>query len=270
MKKSILCLTASQRAGTTSLQSALGATGIFHNMKEIFHTNERDFSDGSFLKFAKNENISIIDMCRHDGALSVYDKYINFLFKKSVNKVPLVDIKFNSWMAINPFWSYFNEIPFFMRSLKDRGAFFIIIIRKDVSSQIISEEIARKIDKWHSINQSDVREKFSIDVAHFKSRLKMIVESEKIMVDHLLSLGEFSAIFYENLFINGMVNESLVKKISDEFGVDVSGVACDGIKKNKANKMNIITNYDDLLDVSCDFVSRVGRVSIESLDSYIG
>jgi len=256
-----LCIVAGQRAGTTALQSALGSTGKFFNFKEVFHT-EPGASPGAFLDFARRQDLRVVDMATEAQARKVALDYLACLRGIAKEKVPLLDIKFNSWQAMKPFWSYPHQIPFFMNVLKEQDASFLFVRRRDIVEQVVSEQIARSVGKWHGLRDADVAGPIHVDPALVATQARLILQSEALLLECLGTKHRPIAIDYEDLYPNGFVNPQLLRTLRDLFEVDLPEVLEPSMKKNAPDKKRAIANYEEVSQAVSAMLQRFPRAPI--------
>lgn len=257
MDKKFLVIVAGQRSGTTALQSALASTGQYENFSEIFHTD----SDraGQFLDFCKTRDVKVADMATYEQAKKICNDYLNYLLEKSGSKFPLIDVKLNSWMALRPFWAYPHEEPFLLSALKNRGASFIFITRKDISSQIFSEMIARQTQKWHNLENEDITDNIEIDIAKARTKARLIIQAENLLYGMLKNYPKVATCYYEDMFSGAELNADFVERLSAITETSLPDVVKSQISKNAGKKASIITNYDEAVQEIEKVASRFGR-----------
>jgi LPS sulfotransferase NodH len=253
-----LCIVAGQRAGTTALQSALGSTGRFFNFREIFHT-ESPIPVGTFLEFSRQHDIRVADMATEAQARKIAVEYLEHLQDIAKHKVPLMDIKHNSWHVIKPFWSYVHQMPFFMGVLLDKGASFLLIRRRAIVEQVVSEEIARAANKWHGLEEGDIVGQTTINPALVAAQARYIVQSETFFLGCLGKTGRLIAIDYEDLYPDGFVNPRLLLALQDALGIDLPLSLQPSIKKNVPDKRSLVSNYDEVSEAIEGILKRYPR-----------
>lgn len=253
-----LCIVAGQRAGTTALQSALGSTGLFFNFREIFHTAPPD-SSGSFLEFSRRQNLLVADMATETDARKVALDYLAYLRDVAKDKVPLLDVKLNSWHVIKPFWSYVHQMPFFMEVLLNRGANFLLIRRRDIVEQVVSEKIARSTDIWHGLENNDIVGQIEINPALSAAQARLILQGEAFVLACLDASNRLIAIDYEDLYPDGSVNPRLLRALQDKLGINLPTNLTPSIKKNVPDKRRVVANYDQVSQAINNIAKRFPR-----------
>jgi len=256
-----LCIIAGQRAGTTALQSALGSTGKFFNFKEVFHTNPRPL-EGSFLDFCQRRDLRVADMTTEVQARQLGLDYLAHLRTLAGSQIPLLDIKHNSWQVMKPFWSYVHQPPFFMNLLLDQGAHFLFVRRRDLVGQVVSEQIARSVNKWHGLEDQDVSQPIHVEPGLVASQARLILQSEAFLLGCLAGSGRFIAIDYEDLYPEGAVNPRLLKALQKTFGIDLPTVLEPSIKKNAPDKQRVVDNYQEVTEAVNAILQRFPRPAI--------
>lgn len=243
-----LCIVAGQRSGTTALQSAIASTGYFHDFGEIFQTTDVR-REGCYLDFAKEKNIVVADIATYPGARSVALDYFDSIKRIAGKKYSLIDIKFNSWGALRPFWGYSSEEPMVLRILRESGAVFAFVARKDLAAQIMSEYIARAASKWHELMSDDLSEEIIIPVGQAKQQARQIIASERLLLEILLRTKRVFPIWYEQLYkSDGCVSDNLSQFLRDQFELDASTELRPAITKNRVSKKNVVSNFKEVVD----------------------
>ncbi|MFL7793298.1 MAG: hypothetical protein AB8I69_14245, partial [Anaerolineae bacterium] len=233
IKPTILCLIAGQRAGTTALRSALGATGAFFNHGEIFHTE--DCKPGAFLPFARERAIQVSDLATYERAQDVTEDYLAHLASVAGGKIPLIDVKLNSWHVLRPFWAYIHQQPFFLQALIRRRAAFVFLRREDLVEQVLSEQVARHASKWHNLTEGDLPNRITVDVLAVANQARLIVEGENFLIQFLRALDTFVAMSYEDLIVDGCVNSRLLGRLGDMYERDIPATVTPKIQKNQGD-----------------------------------
>jgi LPS sulfotransferase NodH len=256
-----LCLVAGQRAGTTALQDALGSTGKFLNFSEIFHTEPPNMR-GTFLDFCITRDIRVADMATETRTQEIALDYLNHLRELAGTKVPLLDIKLNSWHVIKPFWSYVHQTPFFMKVLLKNEALFLFIRRRNIVDQILSEHIARSAEKWHGLEEGDIDGQIEINPALVAGQARLILQSELFLSGCLRSSNRMVAIDYEDLYQDGFVNPNLLSVLQSRLGVSLPSALKPSIQRNAPDKRQIVANYDEVSQAINDVLKRFPREKI--------
>lgn len=255
-----LCIVAGQRTGTTALRSALGSTGKFFNCDEIFHTEHRKWS---FLEYAKQRHLEVAEMAMPEQAGAVARDYLSYLTGVAGQKIPILDVKLNSWHVIRPFWGYSHQIPFFMNILNREGSTFLFIRRRDLTAQIVSMHIARGFNKWQAIKADDVDRKISLNIADVRNQARHILQSEMFLLSFLRRSKRFAAIDYEELFPEGNVNLSLVSKLEELMEVTFPKAVRPSTTPSKIDKSATVVNYDAVSQAVDGIIARHGRPTLE-------
>jgi len=253
-----LCIVAGQRAGTTALQGALGSTNRFYNFREIFHT-ETPIRAGTFLDFAGQRDLHVADMATEEQARKVALDYLAYLLGMAEQRVPLLDVKLNSWHVIKPFWSYVHQMPFFMRVLLDEGAVFLFIRRRDIVGQVVSEQIARSAGKWHGLEEDDIGAQITINWKHVANQARLIIQAETFFSNCLNASGRLIAVDYEDLYPGGFVNPRLLRALQEKLDVELPASLQPSIKKNIPDKKRVVSNYEEASKAINDVLKRFPR-----------
>jgi len=253
-----LVIVAGQRAGTTALQGALGSTGKFLNLSEIFHTEPPNLR-GTFLEFCQARDIRVADMATEAKTQEIALEYLAHLRELSAPKIPLLDIKLNSWHVIKPFWSYVHQTPFFMKVLLKNDALFLFIRRRNLLDQVLSEQIARSTEKWHDLQESDVVAPIEVNAAQLAGQARLILQSELFLSGCLRSSNKLLAIDYEDLYQDGFVNPKLLSALQSKLGINLPASLKPSIHKNTPDKQQIIANYKEASQAVADVLKRFPR-----------
>ena len=245
--KKFLCIIAGQRAGTTALQTALATTGKFHNFGEIFQT-ARARRPGAFLDYCIDNKLTAESFLSDASLKDTTNHYIDHLQELTKAKYPLVDIKFNSWSVLRKPWAYPSEQPFLLQRLKNSQTAFLMISRKSIADQIMSERIARHLDKWHNITaETDTAERFTIGIDRAVKHARQTLFAERFFYSKLKNYPHFQHVTYDDLYASDTYPEALTKFFSDEFEVKLPRAFKPTIKKNEVDKPSIVSNYADVV-----------------------
>jgi LPS sulfotransferase NodH len=239
-----LCIIAGQRAGTTALQGALGSTGRFFNFREIFHTDPPN-GPGTFFEFAAEGNLRITDMATEEQARKIALDYLAHLRNIANERVPLLDVKLNSWHVIEPFWSYIHQMPFFMKILLEEGAVFLFVRRRDILGQVMSEQIARSTGKWHGLEEADIGAQITVDWKRAANQARLILQAETFFSSCLRASDRLIAVDYEDLYPDGLVNPRLLRALEDRIDIKLPLSLRPSIKKNIPDKARVVSNYEE-------------------------
>lgn len=241
----MLCVTAAQRAGTTALDSALGATGLFKNFGEILQI-EADHQAGNFFAYSKKAQLTLDFMREPKTVLAVIEDYFKYLNSLATRKIPLLDVKLNSWQVLRHAWSYPFEEPLLMRALKDKNAAFVFILRRDLTGQVLSEFIARRSQKWHDLQNSDLPPSFAAPVELATHRALQIIRTEKLMFGLLHRYPKSLFIAYEELYDDHGIAPRVIDFLRANFEVKMPDSINIPIRKNEGDKQSVISNYNEV------------------------
>lgn len=254
----LLCIVAGQRSGTTALQSALGASGQFENLREIFHTGPRE-GPGGFLDFARDQGLGLADFAIQPKAEAILDRYVDHLIALSAPKTPVIDVKFNSWPGLQPYWSYPHQEPLFMRILKRRGASFIFIRRLNLAEQVLSEQIARHAGIWHGLREDQAQDRFEVDLGQIREQAALVLQAESLYWDFLRHHPRLGAFAYESLFEDEALAADVARFCFESVGRTQQFPLVSPIRKNAGRKGAQITNYAEAIAVVDQVLARFGR-----------
>jgi LPS sulfotransferase NodH len=254
----LLCIVAGQRTGTTALRSALHSTGAFHNFGEIFQTTTTHHA-GNFLAYAKNRHLEVAEMAMPEQARAVALDYLNSLAELAGARIPLIDVKLNSWQIIRPFWGYLHEPPSLMRILARQNCTFLFIRRRDLAAQIMSACLARSAGKWHELKQADVRTPITLEIADVKQRAALILQSEAALLSFLSTYRRLISTYYEDLFVDNRLNGSVLSQLSAIMKIPLPEPRKLSLEKNDLNKKALVCNFDEVARAVADVVAEYGR-----------
>lgn len=260
---STLCIVAAPRAGTTALSRTLGASEAFRNFGEIFHTNptQRARQPHLFANFAASEKLGLEDFHAATTATEVAARYLAYLRDLAGEKIPLLDIKFNSWQMLRPAWAWPDEEPMLMSMLKERQCAFIFIRRRDLTEQVLSLDVARRSHVWHNLREQDLPAKFDAELSPALALAEAIIRAEthfdRLLRDYPLACP----IAYEDLFSADTLAAPLTDFLSRTFGVVSSSLPPTRIRKNEADKRTLISNYEAIKGEVERLAGRLGRAS---------
>jgi LPS sulfotransferase NodH len=242
----LLVITASQRAGTTSLGWGLHETGLFHSFNEIFHTVPK--APGAFIEWARERELKWHDVQTLEGATAIADAYIAFLKQKAGERIPLIDIKFNSWTTLTHAWAYPGAVPFFLEYMCGRTPAVIFVRRHDLTAQIISEEIAREVRKWHELEMSDISDlMFSVHPHTAGERARNIIRSETLILRQLWDRKvPVLCVTYENLFERGAATSLINAFLQKQFALTDVPQIIPSHTQNTGDKRALVSNYAEI------------------------
>ena len=183
-------------------------------------------------------------------------EYLAHLRELADPKLPLLDIKLNSWHVIKPFWSYVHQTPFFMKVLMKNDALFLFIRRRNIVDQILSEHIARSTEKWHGLEEGDIAGQIVAGQA------RLILQSELFLSGCLRSSNRLLAIDYEDLYQDGFVNPRLLSAMQSKLGISLPSSLKPSIQKNTPDKRQIVANYEEVSQAIADVLKRFPREKI--------
>jgi hypothetical protein len=247
MEQRIVCITAGQRAGTTALQHAFGASGAVRNYGEIFQIQHGLVGDArrSFSLFAAQNAIPLATMLEADGAASVARRYLDWLREGAKPKHVLIDVKLNSWSALSPAWRYPHDEPFFLGRLKQEGAVVIFLWRRDVAEQILSLFISRELGIWHNLTAERAgNRKLTAPVAKLERLTALMCQSESDMLEHLAGYPDKIVIPYEELYCEGVPGSAFRQELKALSGIELLDKP-PRIRPNMLTKRDVVINYDE-------------------------
>lgn len=259
VSQQVLCVIAGQRAGTTALRSALGATGRFENFGEIFHTEDLN-KPGSYFGFCRDRSALVSDLCTGPQIKAHCDAYMAHLTQIAGEKHVLIDVKFNSWNVANPAWRYFDEEPQFLTYLKNMKSAFVFIRRLDLAAQIISESIARAADKWHNLSDEELSDApINLNINKVRRQARLICDSEVRFRNFLKGYPKTAFLDYEALFDEDGISGRTKSELSNLIGEELAFGRSVAIRKNTVDKNSRVTNYDEIVGGVAEVAARYNR-----------
>lgn len=247
MEQRIICIVAGQRAGTTALQQAIRFSRAAANYGEIFQIRPDGANEArrSFHAFAQSNGIALADTLRAEGADTVARKYIAWLKAGAEPRHVLIDVKLNSWFALNPVWQYPHEEPFFLTRLKRERAVFVVLWRQSLADQILSLFISRELGIWHNLTAERVgNRKLTAPIAKLERLASLVCRSEADMREHLQDYADKIVISYEELYRDGALGDAFKASFHALTGIALSATPL-RIRPNDVDKRGIVTNYDE-------------------------
>lgn len=245
----VICITAAQRAGTTALQFALQAAGIV-NFGEVFHDEPLKGSMGSFLSFARKQDLRITDTSTRAAAAAIAERYLGWLRETAAPGHFLIDVKLNSWLAINPWWQYSRSEPVFLSRLKRERAVILFIWRENLADQLLSQFIAREVGIWHNLTPATVAGRtFKAPISRLKQLATQVVHAENDMLHHLRDYPAKVILRYEDLFANEHLSGTFRASFTKATGIALPADTPVTIRQNSTPKRDMIENYEEVISV---------------------
>lgn len=259
----LICIIAAQRAGTTALQHVIRAAGIV-NYGEIFHPQPLKEATGTFLRFADEQNIRLVETTTRAGTAAIADRYLDWLSAQAAPEDFLIDVKLNSWSILSPWWKYPHREPLFLSQLKQRRAIFILIWRDNLADQVISQFIANEFGIWHNLTDTKVAGRtIAAPVERMRDLALTISRAEADMLDHLRNYPGKIVIRYEDLFRDGVLAEQFRSTFRQVADLDLPRGNFARVRPSSADKRAIVENYDEVVD-AIQPISERRRQQIEA------
>lgn len=157
----MLVITAYQRSGTTALGEQLGSDPQLAYWGEVFHPEGyqgretsaklRLRSAANWFRFADDHLPPTLKAGPQDEAKrrESWRLYAEHLRELGAGRRPVLDVKYNSWLQLEPVWSFIGERPFLFTLLLEQGAAFVHLVRENVLAQALSEVFAFQSGLWH-------------------------------------------------------------------------------------------------------------------------
>lgn len=246
MAKPMLLIIANQRSGTTALRNALAKTNLFFDCKEIFHT-ELEENSFSFLNYSLQNNLTAFDIAVPRKNIQLFNDYLNYLKKCAGNKIPLVDIKYNSLRALDGFWGYRNDAPLVLNEVIKNELPLIWIKRRKKIDLVLSENLARATNKWHDLVVQNSENPRELGLKEVETQLISIKQTEKYLEKRLSKYLYKLEVYYEDLFINNQLSVEIVSWINQIKQTNIQEKIATSHKKTVVNYENVFSNYQELV-----------------------
>jgi LPS sulfotransferase NodH len=259
-----VCIVAGQRSGSTALRSALVARKDFYNCRELFQHGADD-NPGSFRQFADSRALPLSAMTSFTRVDEIIGDYLDHLQAQAKGKIPVIDVKQNGWNALRPFWSHALDEPLLMRRLRQRGAVFLFLARRDLTAQIISEKIAEATNRWHNLKAGDVTAPIPVDKAEVLRKARVILDNEKLLLGHLGLSDRVLPVWYEDLYVDGVVHPHVTGWLDARLGTKLGGKLEPKIDRNEGAKSDVVAGYQDLVRAVEALIAEQGRVAFPGL-----
>ena len=127
-------------------------------------------------------------------------------------------------------------------------------MRKNLTDQLISLEIASRVGKWKNLRQKDIQSKFSVDLNSLQRRAALYVKSEIFLYGFLKDYPRHHFLTYEDLYTDNVVNKHLVKALEENFKITLPNPLKTPLHSNEAKKQTIISNYESAKKIVDDIV----------------
>jgi hypothetical protein len=259
VEQRLICITAAQRAGTTALQFALKAAGIV-NFGEIFHNQPLKDSIGSFLDFARAQELRLTETSTRMGAAAIAQRYLDWLREKAAPRDLLIDVKLNSWFALSPWSQYSRSEPVFLSRLKRERAIIVFIWRENLADQLLSQFIARELGIWHNLTPATVGGRtFMAPTSRLKQLARQVVDAEDDMICHLREYPAKVIMRYEDLFENAFLSEAFRGSFAGVSGIWLAADTPVAIRQTSSSKRDMIENYEEVISAIRPLAERRQR-----------
>jgi LPS sulfotransferase NodH len=240
-QQKLICVTGSQRSGSTAFRTTLADTGRFADFGEIFDQGDRP---ESYIQFCRTQNVSPMIANSEVNIVRFTADYLNYLRQLAGTSHVLFDVKFDSWTQITLPWSHLHQEPFLLTRLKREQASIVLIWRDNLVDQILSYFVAVASGKWHNVKAGDIEQQFSIDVAEIRQRALLVCQSEKFFLDALLNHRGFLPLCYEDIFgDNGRFSDFARQVAKTINGSPLEFARSGRIAKNSVRPQDVVTNY---------------------------
>jgi hypothetical protein len=255
--KNPVVIIAQVRSGTTALQWALHRSHRFMNFGEIFHANNIYTNETNYFNFLINhqEVASKWLLPLADERRSCLSSYLEFLEARSGGRRPLIDVKYTMLHHYNLCWHDWFKEPFLLQLLKESGAGFIHVIRKNVVAQYFSDQIGQQIGIWHYERGRDPSQdkaltsapRFNIAYRGLMDFVRTTMGLCGLITQFLADYDDVVTIEYETLFSEIGIKPEIVQRLNEHLGLDLTDLDCE-LERTPIRPRDIIANLDELAD----------------------
>jgi len=251
--KDILIIVGSQRSGTTLLNKTLEKYGNIKTFGEIFHHMAGlDEDKGRFFAFKKKLLLKNNDlfMPTPENQEKIWEKYVSeHVFKKANDKVPLLDIKYNSWHHLDPIWKYVDTKPYLLSLIENNINYKLIhVVRKNIFLQACSQVRALNTGKYHSFQPGNTLEdKVYIDPKEVLRFMNIYKTYEKKFDVYLSTNKNVVKLYYEDISDVHLFNTEVRKRL-EKISIVVDEIKSYPMKKVSPHPKEWIENYEELIE----------------------
>lgn len=178
-----------------------------------------------------------------EGVNAIAKQYTRRLSELAGDACPLIDIKFNAWQVLRPAWSWPGEEPFLLRWLKERGTAFIMIRRRDLTQQLLSEVIAWNSGVWHGATEKQLPESVTAPMDVVRAKARRIIMAERLFHEKLKDHPHTCFITYEELYDGPYLSAGVTKFLQRVYGIDPASLPPVPVEKNAGDKRKLVKNY---------------------------
>lgn len=244
---------ATQRSGTNLFRSLLVSTGYFTDFKEVFHSNtnsEINFFNFRRKLYAKNLELSLPS---NDNLKKIFNQYLKHLKSKANTPYFFVDIKYNSFGHLAPYWQGQLEIPRLLNLIKSHKFPIIHIVRDNVLETECSLRLAQK-NLNHTL-RSNEKLKFSsvhLDKETIKDILDRRLQEIELFKSWLDDYKPVIEIEYSNIIEDNSLSQSAKDRLSKLLDLNITQTTKTPYKKMASSLKNTIENYEEIHGVLKD------------------
>lgn len=253
---SLLVIVASQRSGTTALGLALSQDRALHHWGEIFHdaAGGRERTASLHLQTAANYFRFRQRQLRAQPLLAAPDpqhqhelfvRYLEFLRKRSRKPMLSLDIKYNSWHHFDDVWRAPLAAPALLGYLREAGAAFLHIRRRDLLAQACSLYLADHSGRFHSERRPGRRKAVVVPPEWARSAIELSRRHTRLFQQWLKPGGSYLEWDYEDLFDGQQVSVALSRKLGSLLQRPLQAGAVP-LKKLSTNLAAEVANYREL------------------------
>lgn len=215
-----LVVCAAPRTGTTVLQLTLQKDPRFHTYLEVFHDNKgRDRH--KFFNFVQSTPrlTSLYLFPTHENMRGLFDSFFRALKEEAGRPIFLVDIKYSSMHHFNSIWYDGIAQPNTMVFLKERGARFVHLRRRNLFRQVVSEVVATRTNQFHVRENGGEISDVDLDPERVEARMREIDTNNDRFAAYLEPYPYAERLFYEDMFDDGFLSGSVfaaIEKLTGE------------------------------------------------------
>jgi hypothetical protein len=259
----VLVITAFQRSGTTALGEQIGAMPAYAYWGEVFHADGYRGGDlaaklrlrpgANWHRFLEDDAPGELRTGPQEapGRREAWRLYAERLLRLSSGRLPVLDVKYNSWRNLDPVWSPITQPPFLFTLLDEQRAAYVHLVRENVLAQALSEVFAFESGLWHRrLGQTVEVQEFrcEADTVGLLARMRES-RAETAVLRTWLQPRPHIELVYEHAFEpNGDLSEGARVALSN-LGVDTASVQQRPVLgRTGQDPRQWLSNTDEVLD----------------------
>lgn len=206
---------AAPRTGTTVLQLTLQKDPRFRTYLEVFHDNKGS-DRHKFFNFVQSapQLSSLYLFPTYENMRGLFDSFFRTLKEEAERPIFLVDIKYSSMHHFNSIWYDGVAEPNTLTFLKERGARFVHLRRRNLFRQVVSEVLATRTRQWHVRENEREISDVDLDLEQVEARMREIDINNDRFAAYLEPYRYVERLFYEDMFDDGFLSEAVFSAIA--------------------------------------------------------